>query len=72
MPTDDFVGNGKKAAVRALGAPDRAFIAQASGPFIGTGGLVAGLAGLSALKPAGINIFAATKERAEQGDLGRG
>jgi hypothetical protein len=67
-----FVGDGKKAAMRASGAFDLGLLAQASRPFVGTRGLIAGFAGLVALEATRIDIVASTKKRAKQTDLGFG
>jgi hypothetical protein len=54
----------------AFNAPERAFVAQVSNPFVCAGGLVTIFAGSSAFKPAGIHVLTSAKEIAEQGNLG--
>jgi len=58
--------------VGALGALDGGFFAQAAGPLVGAGGLVAALAGLAALEPAGVDVVAAAEEGTEEGGFGQG
>ena len=70
MPADYLVCNGEKTAAWAFGALDPGLLAEAADPFVGAGRLIAGLAGPSALKAAGIDVVASTKERAEKRDLG--
>ena len=70
MPADYLVCNGEKTAAWAFGALDPGLLAEAADPFVGAGRLIAGLAGPSALKAAGIDVVASTKERTEKGDLG--
>ena len=72
VPVNHFVGDGKKAAMRASGAFDLGLLAQASRPLVGTRRLIAGLAALAALEATRIDIVASTEERAKQSDLGFG
>jgi hypothetical protein len=69
MPSDHRIGNRQEPLIRALGAFNRAFIAQPLCPLIGTGRLVTGSARFHALKPPGIDIIPAAEKRAEQGDF---
>jgi hypothetical protein len=62
VPTDRIIGDGKEAALRAVGAFDFWFLAQTWNPLVGARGLIAGLAGLATLKAARINLVASTEE----------
>ena len=55
----------KEAVMGALGALDPGFLAQASGPFVGAGRLVAGLASPAALETARIDVVASAAPEAE-------
>jgi hypothetical protein len=70
MPADHFVGDLKEAAIGAIRAFDSRFFTDATNPFIGAGGRVAGFPGLSALETAGINILPAPEQRSKQLYLG--
>jgi hypothetical protein len=70
MPADHVVGNRQEAAVWTSGAPDLGLLAHAWRPLVATGGLIARLAGSSALEATRIDIVAPTEERTKQGDLG--
>jgi hypothetical protein len=72
MPTDYFISYRKKAAVRALGAPDPAFFAEALNPLVRASWLIAGCTCFPALETARIDVIASAKEAAEQADFGSG
>src|SRR5205823_1535338 len=74
MPANDFISHLKEAPVWAIGAFDSWFFTNAPHPFISTSRRVTSLASLSALEPAGINVFPPAKQRPEQIDFfgGRG
>jgi hypothetical protein len=72
MPTDYFISYRKKAAVRAPGAPDPAFPAEALNPLVRASWLIAGCTCFPALETARIDVIASAKEAAEQADLGGG
>jgi len=69
MPPDDFLGHGQPSLVQAFGATDPGLLADASGPLIATGGLIAGFARPATLESPGIDIFPAQKQASEQRDL---
>lgn len=69
MPPDDFVRQGTKAPVRALGTLDRFLVAEVYDPLVGAGGGIPGVPGLAADEPPGIDIVPATEEGPEKGHL---
>ena len=62
VPADHVVGDGKEASVRAFGTPDRAFVAQAPAPLVGTGRRVAGLAARATFETAWVDVVAPSEE----------
>jgi hypothetical protein len=69
MPADDVLGHRQPTLVKAFGAPDAGFLADAPDPLVATGGLIPGLARPAAFESPGINIFPAQEQASEQRDL---
>ncbi len=69
MPTNCFIGDGKEASLRAIGALDLGLLADARRPLVGASGLITAFSALAALEPAGINVLPTAEKRAEQGNL---
>src|SRR5256885_1363059 len=70
VPPDHVTGHRKESLVATAGAPDPWLFPDPSDPFITAGGRVPGLARFPALEATRENIFAPTKEGAEQSNLG--
>lgn len=71
MPTNEVVGYRQEAAMRAHRALDPRLFADAPHPLIRAGRRVAGPTGLPALEPSGVDAFAPSEQRSEEGNLGR-
>jgi hypothetical protein len=69
VPSNYVIRQGEKAAVGTLAAFDPGLFADSSDPFIGARGCVARFAGLPAFESARVDVFTATKKRAEECDL---
>lgn len=69
VPTYDIVGERKESTIGTLSAFDARLLADASDPLVGTGGRVAGFAGLAALESPRVHVVAASEERSKEGDL---
>jgi hypothetical protein len=69
VPADDVVGDWEKASVATFRALDPRFLTHATDPFIRARGGVTRFAGLSALEASRIDVFSATEEGPEDGDL---
>jgi hypothetical protein len=72
MPLNRFVSYGKKTLVGAFGTIDFRFFADSPDPFIPAHWRIPGPTRLPAFETARVNIFAPTKQGAEEGDLGLG
>ena len=73
VPPDDVVRDGEELAVWAVAVLHPRLLADPAHPLVSTGRRVSGLAGLSALEAAGVDVVSTTEEGAEQRDLrGRG
>ncbi|MFT6864579.1 MAG: hypothetical protein ACJAVK_003147 [Akkermansiaceae bacterium] len=71
MVADDFVGNGEPVLMGAGVAFDAGFFANAPDPFVAADRRITRFLGLLADEAVGVDFFATTKERAEEGDLFR-
>ena len=72
VPTNYFVGNGKKVLVRTFGALDSRFLADSPDPLIAAGWRIASSACLTAFEALRINILSSMKQRAEESNFGLG
>ena len=72
MPSNYFVGYGKKTLVRTFGAFDSRFLANSPDPLIAASWRVTSPTCLTALEALRINILSSPKQRAEQSNFGVG
>jgi len=72
VPTNYFVGYGKKTLVRTFRALDSRFLANSPDPLIAASWRIASSACLAAFEALRINILSSMKQRAEESDFGLG
>ena len=69
MPTDHFIRDREKSAIRALRTFHRPFVAYPPNPLVGAGRRISALARPATFKPASVNILPPAKQRTKQHDL---